>query len=93
MYWFCFLQEDQYIKLGNKTLQEAWDLYQKKDWKLQKQSQNDFVYSRVDPKGRKMFKVHVSELFNFEDFIYRYCLCYIIFICDHCKIIILFRSN
>lgn len=53
-------QEENYIKLGHKTLQEAWDLYQKKDWKLQKQYQSDFVYSRIDQKGKKIFKIHVS---------------------------------
>lgn len=47
--------------MGHKTLQEAWDLYQKKDWKLQKQYQSDFVYSRIDQKGKKIFKIHVSR--------------------------------
>ncbi|KAJ8925633.1 hypothetical protein NQ315_009478 [Exocentrus adspersus] len=50
-------QEENYKLLAAKTLQDAWDLFQKKDWKLEKQHASDFVCSRVDSKGTKIFRL------------------------------------
>ncbi|XP_018576902.1 steroidogenic acute regulatory protein-like [Anoplophora glabripennis] len=50
-------QEEKYRLLAAKTLQDAWDLFQKKDWKLVKQNGLDFVFTSTDSKGAKIFRL------------------------------------
>ncbi|XP_050315935.1 steroidogenic acute regulatory protein-like [Anthonomus grandis grandis] len=68
-------QEDQYRLLGAQTLQSAWDLYQKNDWKLEKKRDVDCVYSRKDPKAGTVFKLEViisaSPRYLFDELYFR----------------------
>nr|CAI5816931.1 unnamed protein product [Callosobruchus analis] len=58
-----------------RALQESWDLYQKKDWKLYKHADYDIVYTRPDSKGKKIFKllapVHVAAKYLLDELYYR----------------------
>ncbi|KAJ8942315.1 hypothetical protein NQ318_005307 [Aromia moschata] len=53
-------EEENYKCLAAKTLQDAWDLFQKKDWKLEAQKGLDAVFTRTDPNGIKMFKLQAQ---------------------------------
>lgn len=54
-------QEENYKCLGAKTVQAAWDLYQNSDWILERQQNQDYIFSRKDPKLGKTFKL-VAEI-------------------------------
>ncbi|XP_023020470.2 steroidogenic acute regulatory protein-like [Leptinotarsa decemlineata] len=53
-------QEEKYKILANKTLQEAWELFQMKDWKVNRQNENDIVFSGTNRNGKKIFKLKVQ---------------------------------
>ncbi|CAG9766531.1 unnamed protein product [Ceutorhynchus assimilis] len=53
-------QEDHYKHLAAVTLQSAYDLYQKTDWKLARQQGQENVYCRKDPKVGTIFKLETE---------------------------------
>lgn len=63
-----YFQETQYKHLGSRTLQTAWDLYKKTDWKLEKNRDCDRVLSRKDPKSGMIFRLEVSLHFLSKSF-------------------------
>ncbi|CAH1116944.1 unnamed protein product [Phaedon cochleariae] len=68
-------QEDNYKRTASKVFHEAWDLFKSKDWKLQKQNENDSFFSRSESKGKKIFKVQaeisVSPRYLLEELFYQ----------------------
>ncbi|XP_049817800.1 steroidogenic acute regulatory protein-like isoform X2 [Aethina tumida] len=67
-------EEEKYKLQAAKTLQDAWDLLHKKDWKLEKEQDGDRVESRMD-KGVKIFKlnaqINVSPKYLLDDLYYK----------------------
>uniref|UniRef100_A0AAR5QD71 START domain-containing protein n=1 Tax=Dendroctonus ponderosae TaxID=77166 RepID=A0AAR5QD71_DENPD len=53
-------QETHYKHLGARTLQSAWDLYQKTDWKLRRQQNESRVFDRKDPQAGTIFKLETQ---------------------------------
>ncbi|XP_066143011.1 steroidogenic acute regulatory protein-like isoform X1 [Euwallacea fornicatus] len=53
-------QVNEYKHLGARTLQTAWDLYQKQDWKLEKQQNQDLVFVRKDAVVGTIFKLETE---------------------------------
>jgi hypothetical protein len=68
-------QEDNYKSLAARTMQEAWDLLHKKDWKLEKACGSDSVYTMTVPKMGKVFKLiaylDVTPKFLLDELFYR----------------------
>jgi hypothetical protein len=68
-------QEDNYKSLAARTMQEAWDLLHKKDWKLEKACGSDSVYTMTVPKIGKVFKLiaylDVTPKFLLDELFYR----------------------
>ncbi|KAL1512666.1 hypothetical protein ABEB36_002223 [Hypothenemus hampei] len=57
---FTHEQEENYRHLAAVTLQLTWDLFQKTDWKLERQHNLDCVYVRKDPKSGSIFKLETE---------------------------------
>lgn len=74
-YRFTKTEEDEYRKIASKSLEDAWRLYEKREWKLEKQKGSDMVYSRTEPKMGTIFKleceVNGSPRFILEELFYR----------------------
>ncbi|KAJ8977637.1 hypothetical protein NQ317_003615 [Molorchus minor] len=51
---------ENYRRLAAKTLQDAWDLFQTKDWKLERENGLDTVFTRNGSGGIKMFKLQAQ---------------------------------
>ncbi|CAH0551262.1 unnamed protein product [Brassicogethes aeneus] len=67
-------QEDHHKSVAARTLQDAWDLLQKRDWNLEKNNGDDFVESRME-KGGKIFllnaQMDVSPKYLLDDLYYK----------------------
>ncbi|CAH1102318.1 unnamed protein product [Psylliodes chrysocephalus] len=68
-------EEELYKDVANKTLIEAWELFQMNDWILQKVHQNDSVYSRIGSNKKKIFKlqadIETSPRYLLDELYYR----------------------
>ncbi|CAG9860018.1 unnamed protein product [Phyllotreta striolata] len=72
---FSKQDEDNYKHVASKNLIEAWKLFEEKDWVLERQFENDQVYTRLDQSRRKIFKlqapIDVDPKYLLEELYYR----------------------
>ena len=77
-FFFFFFQEMQIQAAGCEALQLAWETINSSGWKQEKEtSHGDKVYSKLGPKGSKIYRLVVctASVVLFEMLRYWLCVC------------------